>query len=193
MGAPQIRQSLLFLWTILFVSSSVRGQTTDVRAAAATPMQAVGARAAQQAGNRAPGRIQQPSTVALLQSALQSKTDLAAQLTPRQPVVRLEPSPPHKKLTGPLNPNLAYPPDFLDEGFRLESSSLPELNAPVGSRVMVKLAVDGTGNVNKMTYWQGDWSLCTAVAQAAISHWRFSRPTLNGRAVKASATVTVQF
>ncbi len=113
---------------------------------------------------------------------------------PRPVVTFLAPTS-HTALSGAFDPNRPYPPNLLDEGFRLLSHPIPpEVTAAVGTLVTVMLEVDSEGRVIRMSRSiQGSNELCKAVAEAAITGWRFSRPTLNGKTARASATVTVQF
>ena len=124
-----------------------------------------------------------------------SKTESPTQVAQPQPAVVFLAPTTHTPLSGAFDSNRPYPPEFLDEGFRLLSHPVPpEVAAPTGTVTTVKLEVSSEGQVTKLVMCVQGGDLCQAVANAAKnSNWKFSSPTYKGKPAKATATVRVQF
>lgn len=103
---------------------------------------------------------------------------------------------PHQTFHGAVNEGQMEGSGFLDEALRLVSSAVPQqviAQAAKGSMVMLSVSVDQTGRIYDGRSVTGDGGIASAVLAAAKSSWQFSVPHVQGKAVKTTVSVTIQF
>jgi outer membrane biosynthesis protein TonB len=180
-------------------------QSAQTQPAAAPPQQVAQqiqpAPVQQPAPAPAPPQVQQaPPQPAAAAPAAQPQPAPAAPAKPApvvvaQPTVRLQVSE-RRKYSGPLSAGQMMSSAFLDANLQLQNHEVPTQvasEAAKGSALTLLLSINEDGRVYEGRVLAGDQQVGSAIVAAAKQSWQFDAPKVNGKSVKTTVSVAIQF